>query len=81
MVVQVMNATLKAAIADEDGMDMLGTIAVPKNLKRMTLDLPAPCYPDTRPHSPEAWPATDPRRVSSSLAVSCSPSIPPLFFL
>jgi NIMA (never in mitosis gene a)-related kinase len=60
---EVMSATLKAAIADEDSPDMLATIAVPRNMKKMTLDLPAPCYPDSRPHSPEVWPVTDPRRV------------------
>ena len=58
-----MSSTLKAAIAGEEDTDLLATIAVPKNLKKMTLDLPAPCYPDSRPHSPESWPVTDPRRV------------------
>lgn len=36
---------------------LLNTIQVPRNLKQ--LNFPQPCYPDARPHSPEAWPATD----------------------
>jgi hypothetical protein len=64
-----MSSTLKAAIAGEEDTDLLATIAVPKNLKKMTLDLPAPCYPDSRPHSPESWPVTDPRRVCTRVYV------------
>jgi hypothetical protein len=58
----VLDGTLKAAIADEE-VDMLATIQVPRNIKRITNQLPAPCYPDTRPHSPISWPVADPRRV------------------
>ena len=43
--------------------DMLATIQVPKNIRRITNQLPAPCYPDSRPYSPTSWPVADPRRV------------------
>jgi hypothetical protein len=47
----------------QDGVDMLATIQVPKNIRKITTALPAPCYPDTRPHSPTSWPITDRRKV------------------
>jgi serine/threonine protein kinase len=41
----------------------VNTIQVPRNLNQ--LNFPQPCYPDARPHSPEAWPATDRSRPAA----------------
>lgn len=35
---------------------VMHTIQVPRNISKLTKNLPKPCYPESRPHSPEAWP-------------------------
>lgn len=59
----LMDETLKSQLSMQPEMDLLATIQVPRNIKRLTHQLPAACYPDSRPTSPSSWPATDPRRV------------------
>ena len=41
-----------------EGQEMLATIHVPRNIRRITNQLPKPAYPDMRPKSPSAWPVT-----------------------
>jgi hypothetical protein len=38
-----------------DKMNMINTIKVPQNLRKLGGALPKPCYPDVRPNSPTAW--------------------------
>jgi len=38
--------------------EMLATIHVPRNIRRISHQLPKPAYPDMRPQSPKAWPVT-----------------------
>lgn len=47
---------------EEDEVDLLHTIQVPRNIQRLTNDLPKPCYPDSRPMSPKAWPISEHRQ-------------------
>jgi serine/threonine protein kinase len=42
---------------------LLQTIKVPQNLKKLGNALPKPCYPDTRPNTPTAWPVSDQAKV------------------
>lgn len=35
--------------------NLLQTIRVPQNLRKLNGALPKPCYPDVRPNTPEAW--------------------------
>jgi len=35
--------------------NLLETIKVPQNLKKLSTALPKPCYPDVRPNSPSSW--------------------------
>ena len=44
---------------------MLKTIQVPKNISKLAGHLPQPCYPEMRPNTPEAWPATERDRVAA----------------
>ena len=39
--------------------DVMKTIVVPQNLRRLSVVLPKPCYPDLRPHSPSSWIVAD----------------------
>lgn len=39
--------------------DMMATIVVPRNMKKLGNVLPKPCYPDMRPNSPSAWTAAE----------------------
>lgn len=39
--------------------DMMATIVVPRNMKKLGNVLPKPCYPDVRPNSPSAWTAAE----------------------
>lgn len=39
--------------------DMMNTIVVPRNMKKLGHCLPKPCYPDVRPNSPSAWTAAE----------------------
>lgn len=39
--------------------DLLQTIMVPKNLKKLNAALPKACYPDSRPNTPSAWTVDD----------------------
>ena len=36
-------------------MQLMETIKVPQNLRKLNVALPKPCYPDVRPNSPTAW--------------------------
>lgn len=47
---------------EEDEVDLIHTIQVPRNIRRLTNQLPKPCYPDSRPLSPKAWPINSERR-------------------
>lgn len=40
---------------EEEGGNLLKTIAVPKNMRQLSSALPKPCYPDARPDSPTSW--------------------------
>lgn len=53
-----MSAQLKGDLGalNFGGGDLLGTIAVPQNKRQIQAKLPKACYPDARPHSPQAWP-------------------------
>ena len=39
--------------------NLLQTIVVPKNMKKLNAALPKPCYPDSRPNTPSAWTVDD----------------------
>ena len=39
--------------------DMMATIVVPRNMKKLGNVLPKACYPDVRPNSPSAWTAAE----------------------
>lgn len=40
-------------------MQLMETIKVPQNLRKLNVALPKPCYPDVRPNSPTAWTVAD----------------------
>lgn len=42
--------------------DLLQTIMVPKNMKKLNAVLPKACYPDSRPNTPSAWTVDDQAR-------------------
>jgi serine/threonine protein kinase len=42
--------------------DLLQTIMVPKNMKKLNAALPKACYPDSRPNTPSAWTVDDQAR-------------------
>ena len=56
-------------IANEN--DVMRTIVVPQNLRRLSVVLPKPCYPDIRPYSPTSWTVADQKvhavRVAESI--------------
>lgn len=39
--------------------NLMQTIHVPKNMRKLQSALPKPCYPDTRPNTPSAWTVDD----------------------
>jgi serine/threonine protein kinase len=39
--------------------DMMATMVVPRNMRKLGGLLPKPCYPDVRPNSPSAWTAAE----------------------
>jgi len=52
---------------DADRIELLKTIKVPRSKHQLTHALPKPCYPDSRPNSPAAWPATNRARRTELL--------------
>ncbi|KAH8064303.1 hypothetical protein JL722_1166 [Aureococcus anophagefferens] len=52
---------------DADRIELLKTIKVPRSKHQLTHALPKPCYPDSRPNSPAAWPATNRARKTELL--------------
>lgn len=40
---------------EDNGQNLLKTIAVPRNMRQLSNALPKPCYPDARPDSPTSW--------------------------
>jgi serine/threonine protein kinase len=42
--------------------NLLQTIVVPKNMKKLNAALPKACYPDSRPNTPSAWTVDDQAR-------------------
>lgn len=54
-----MDETIKTQLQHEtESARLMDTIQVPRNRRRITKQLPEPCYPDVRPNSPESWPVT-----------------------
>mmetsp|Transcript_27811 Transcript_27811/g.28057 ORF Transcript_27811/g.28057 Transcript_27811/m.28057 type:complete len:454 (+) Transcript_27811:190-1551(+) len=41
--------------ARDNKQNLLETIKVPQNMKKLNTALPKPCYPDVRPNSPSSW--------------------------
>jgi hypothetical protein len=48
--------------------DMMKTIVVPYNLRRLSTVLPKACYPDLRPLSPSSWPVIAQKETMVSLS-------------
>ena len=66
--------------------DVMKTIVVPQNLRKLSVVLPKPCYPDLRPYSPSSWIIADQKehvvRVAEDFApardeVLVKPDFPP----
>ena len=48
---------LKVLLASDQGkQQLMDTIVVPHHIRNLQKELPKPCFPDTRPNSPEVWP-------------------------
>jgi serine/threonine protein kinase len=67
-------------VADQPSFpNMMETIKVPQNLKKLGSALPKPCYPDVRPNSPGAWIVSEQEKISDEPAPAQRPSraVPP----
>ena len=42
--------------ASQGKQQLMDTIVVPHHIRNLQKELPKPCFPDTRPNSPEVWP-------------------------
>jgi serine/threonine protein kinase len=56
---------------------MMKTIQVPKNIGKLAQNLPQACYPEMRPNTPEAWPATERDRPAAIERKQSNTSAPP----
>jgi hypothetical protein len=56
---------------------VMQTIIVPQNLRKLSVVLPKPCYPDIRPHSPTAW-TVQAQREHLPLVNDCKDTSKPL---
>ena len=60
--------------------DVMKTIVVPQNLRKLSVVLPKPCYPDLRPHSPSSWIVADQKEHVGRAAedvINAKPEPPP----
>jgi serine/threonine protein kinase len=53
--------------------DLMETIKVPQNLRRLNVALPKPCYPDMRPNSPSAWTVAEQHKKIPTAGVALAP--------
>lgn len=51
--------TVTSFSKENQHMNLISTIQVPRNMKNLPQALPKPCYPDVRPNSPDAWTLED----------------------
>jgi NIMA (never in mitosis gene a)-related kinase 1/4/5 len=53
--------------------NLLQTIRVPQNLRKLNGALPKPCYPDVRPNTPEAWVLSEQYKKANEVQKSQQP--------
>ena len=76
--ITVVHAAAQQPSREQAFMQLMETIKVPQNLRKLNVALPKPCYPDVRPNSPTAWTVADQniqikkRPVPSALAAAPS---------
>ena len=55
--------------------NLLGTIAVPRNMRQLSHALPKPCYPDARPDSPTSWTVADQSKNKPEMKNNNNPAV------
>ena len=58
-------------------MELMETIKVPQNLRKLNCALPKPCYPDVRPNSPSAWTVAEQSNQIKKRPMPPPPPAPP----
>jgi len=78
----VSQAANQPAAREQAFMELMETIKVPQNLRKLNAGLlPKPCYPDVRPNSPTAWTVAEQaqqikRRPAPAAVAAVMPSVP-----
>lgn len=64
----LLEGSSSAALLNKEN-ELMRTIVVPVNLRKLGVALPKPCYPDIRPHSPAAWTVAAQKQLAVQTAI------------